>query len=156
MLQSRQFLANDCRHASTQFGWLDIQSFLMSLQRGTKQVHCAGKENVVDWDFTLNELVPGEPLTAPVEALRCDGHQHAGLRSPPPPPRLCHPPHQDWVACCLSHIMHFKPSSNFACYACGQKLAFVCEFVWFVQMSVHLIPAQYINVMYVSFAVTGV
>lgn len=38
----------------------------------------AGGENVVDWDFTLNELVPGEPLTAPVQALRCDGHQHAG------------------------------------------------------------------------------
>ncbi|KAL0039355.1 hypothetical protein WJX79_004672 [Trebouxia sp. C0005] len=38
----------------------------------------AGRENVVDWDFTLNELVPGEPLTAPVQALRCDGHQHAG------------------------------------------------------------------------------
>ena len=38
-----------------------------------------GGENVVDWDFTLNELVPGEPLTAPVQALRCDGHQHAGL-----------------------------------------------------------------------------
>lgn len=38
----------------------------------------AGKENVVDWDFTLNQLVPGEPLTAPVQALRCDGHQHAG------------------------------------------------------------------------------
>ena len=33
---------------------------------------------MVDWDFTLNELVPGEPLTAPVQALRCDGHQHAG------------------------------------------------------------------------------
>ena len=32
----------------------------------------------MDWDFTLNELVPGEPLTAPVQALRCDGHQHAG------------------------------------------------------------------------------
>lgn len=37
-----------------------------------------GGENVVDWDFTLNQLVPGEPLTAPVQALRCDGHQHAG------------------------------------------------------------------------------
>ena len=45
----------------------------------TKLIVCgAGGENVVDWDFTLNELVPGEPLTEPVQALRCDGHQHAG------------------------------------------------------------------------------
>lgn len=44
-----------------------------------KQGWFAGGENVVDWDFTLNELVPGEPLTAPVQALRCDGHQHAGI-----------------------------------------------------------------------------
>ena len=46
--------------------------------RDASSVCFAGRENVVDWDFTLNELVPGEPLTAPVQALRCDGHQHAG------------------------------------------------------------------------------
>ena len=52
----------------------------------------AGRENVVDWDFTLNELVPGEPLTAPVQALRCDGHQHAGqhLALPANSASACH------------------------------------------------------------------
>ena len=67
-----------------------------------KQVWCAGGENVVDWDFTLNELVPGEPLIAPVQALRCDGHQHAGMPS-------CHLPHlmlqRRLLVCCSQPVL---------------------------------------------------
>ena len=62
----------------------------------------------MDWDFTLNELVPGEPLTAPVEALRCDGHQHAGWGPLSPPIATSHcTSHQGLAAPCLYHT-HYR------------------------------------------------
>jgi len=48
-----------------------------------------GGMQLVNYGFALNDLLAGEELTAPVQALRCDGHQHMGapaapsIRSPP-------------------------------------------------------------------------
>lgn len=72
----------------------------------------AGGENVVDWDFTLNELVPGEPLTAPVQALRCDGHQHAGNAIHHVamlfPSSNCFRASKCWVCVSLSNYTHIQ------------------------------------------------
>lgn len=37
-----------------------------------------GGMQLVNYGFALNDLLAGEELTAPVQALRCDGHQHMG------------------------------------------------------------------------------
>ncbi len=38
----------------------------------------AGGQQLVNYGFTLNDLLAGARLTEPVQALRCDGHQHMG------------------------------------------------------------------------------
>lgn len=38
----------------------------------------AGGLQRVNYAFTLNDLMAGQRLSAPVQALRCDGHQHMG------------------------------------------------------------------------------
>ena len=38
----------------------------------------AGRPQLVNYAFTLNDLMAGQRLSAPVQALRCDGHQHMG------------------------------------------------------------------------------
>ena len=38
----------------------------------------AGGQQLVNYGFTLNDLMAGQRLSAPVQALRCDGHQHMG------------------------------------------------------------------------------
>jgi hypothetical protein len=38
-----------------------------------------GEQNVVKYNLTLNDLVPGEEMTEDVEVIRCDGHQHMGM-----------------------------------------------------------------------------
>lgn len=41
-------------------------------------VLAAGALQIVEWDFTLNMLTPGQEVTGNVEGLRCAGHQHIG------------------------------------------------------------------------------
>lgn len=76
---------------------------------------------MVNWDFTMNELVPGEPLAAPVQAPRCDGHQHAGwallLSARPWPPRfaLC----DALVAVLMTTEVSYDASSPTLVQKCG-------------------------------------
>lgn len=54
----------------------------------------AGGLQLVNYALTLNDLMAGQRLSAPVQALRCDGHQHmgapAGTKNPCMAPFLAH------------------------------------------------------------------
>ena len=44
----------------------------------------AGGLQLVNYAFTLNDLMAGQRLSAPVQVLRCDGHQHMGAPADTP------------------------------------------------------------------------
>jgi hypothetical protein len=74
-----------------------------------------GEQNVVKYNLTLNQLVPGDEISGDVEIIRCDGHQHMGTIPRPCTILLCYETFFPVSHMCTMALL-FKPKTEVFSY----------------------------------------